>query len=301
MVKKRGLAKGRGLGKLLSDVQEVQNDLNDKSGADNPTKQSLVKALSLVDLQRGKYQPRREIAEDALNELAESIKEHGVMQPIVVREVNTETKYEIIAGERRWRAAKLAGLDSIPAIIRDITDDVAIALALIENIQREDLSPIEQALALQRFADEFDMNHAQIAKTVGKARATVSNLLRLLGLHDEVKTMLSHGDLDMGHARAILAIPKEQQSSVAKKVIANGLTVRQTEALVKNFLNPVAKTPKEQVNQDIVKLSQSLSEKLGALVEINQKSSGKGKMTISYHNPEELDGILELLQAKTPT
>lgn len=297
MAKKRGLAKSRGLDALMGDVKSVQAEVQ---AEDLATKvEGQVEQLSVQDLQRGKYQPRREMAEDTLQELADSIKAHGVMQPIVVREVNTDTRYEIIAGERRWRAAKLAGLATIPAIIRQLSDDVAIALALIENIQREDLTPIEQAHALQRFADEFGMSHADIAKTVGKARATVSNLLRLLSLHDEVKKMLTHGDIDMGHARAMLSLPAEQQPSIAKKVVAGSLTVRQTEQLVKNLLQPTAKKAKEAPNQDIIKLSQQLSEKLGALVEINQKATGKGKLTINYHSADELDGILVLLQADT--
>lgn len=296
MVKRRGLAKSRGLDKLLGDVKEVQTEITTTADG-NASSKNQIKKIALTALQRGKYQPRLTIAEDALNELAESIKSHGVMQPIVVRElVAGDTPYEIIAGERRWRAAKIAGLTEIPAIVREISDNVAIALALIENIQRENLSPIEQANALQRFADEFGMSHAEIAKTVGKARATVSNLLRLLTLHDDVKIMLSHGDLDMGHARALLSLPTEQQPSFAKKIVANQLTVRQTEQLVKNFLEPKAKK-QETPNQDIVKLSQQLSEKLGALVEINQKNNGKGKMVIHYHSSDELDGILTALDA----
>lgn len=297
MAKKRGLAKGRGLDALLGDVKQAQQTVQQtQEGAS--TIDGSIQQVNVTCLQRGEYQPRRDIAEDSLNELAESIKAHGVMQPIVIRQVTStdpQIQYEIIAGERRWRAAKIAGLSTIPAIVRELTDEVAIALALIENIQREDLSPMEQALALQRFADEFGMSHADIAKTVGKARATVSNLLRLLSLHDEVKTLLNHGDLDMGHARTLLALPTEQQPHMAQKVIAAGATVRQTEQMVKNFLQPTAKK-KAADNHDLVKLSQSLSEKLGALVEIKQNSKGKGKMVIHYHTADELDDVLARLQ-----
>lgn len=295
VAKKRGLASGRGLDALLGDVKAVQSST--KAADDSTTS---VVEVALASLQRGAYQPRRDIAEDSLKELAESIKEHGVMQPIVIREVTSSASgvtHEIIAGERRWQAAKLAGLATIPAIVRAISDDVAIALALIENIQREDLSPMEQAFALQRFNDEFGLSHAEIAKTVGKARATVSNLLRLLSLHEDVQTLLNHGDLDMGHARALLSLPKPQQPVLAKKVVQGGLTVRQTEALVKNFLAPKGKKA-DTPNPDIAKLSQDLSEKLGALVDIKQNAKGKGKMTIHFHTPDELDGILARLDKK---
>lgn len=298
MAKKRGLAKGRGLDALLGDVKQAQETVQQTQTDTTDSHQGSIQQVAVSALQRGEYQPRRDIAEDSLQELANSIKTHGVMQPIVIRQVSStdpQIQYEIIAGERRWRASKLAGLNTVPAIIREINDDVAIALALIENIQREDLSPMEQAMALQRFADEFGMSHGDIAKTVGKARTTVSNLLRLLSLHDDVKTLLNHGDLDMGHARALLALPTEQQPNMAKKVIASAATVRQTEQMVKQFLNPTAK-PKAKENHDLVKLSQSLSEKLGNLVEIKQNNRGKGKMVIHYHSADELDGVLAKLQ-----
>ena len=230
MAIKRGLASGRGLSALLGDIQNQQS---------SPSDDARVAQFSLSSLKRGQYQPRRDIQDETLNELAASITEHGVMQPIVVRaltEPDGAVTHEIIAGERRWRAAKIAGLKTVPAIERELSDEVAIALALIENIQREDLSAIEQARALERFVTEFGMSHEEVAKTVGKARATVSNLLRLLSLNDQVQLLLERGELDMGHARALLSAPHDQQLMLAKKVIAGKLTVRQTEALVSEFL-----------------------------------------------------------------
>src|SRR5690606_30100575 len=185
-------------------------------------------------IQRGKYQPRRDMHTEALEELAESIKAQGVMQPIVVRQIGPE-KYEIIAGERRWRATQIAGLDRIPAVIRDVPDEAAIAMALIENIQRENLNPIEEAVALKRLQDEFELTHAEVAQAVGKSRATVTNLLRLIALNEEVKTLLEHGDLEMGHARAILTLEANVQRDIARQIVAKGLSVRQTEAVVRVY------------------------------------------------------------------
>lgn len=217
------------------------------------------------------------------------------MQPIVIRPIDDEQHpYEIIAGERRWRAAQLAGLTEIPAIVRDLTDQVAIALALIENIQRQDLNPIDQAMALQRFHDEFGLSHQEIAETVGKARTTVSNLLRLLTLAEPVKELMQQGSLDMGHARAILTLKAKDQLKVAQHVIEKNLSVRQTEQLVRDFNAPKQEKPKAAIAPDIQQLTQRLSERFSADVKIDYNKQGKGKLTISYHSLEELDGILNI-------
>lgn len=244
--------------------------------------------------QRGKYQPRRDMHPEALEELAESIKSQGVMQPIVVRQIGVD-KYEIVAGERRWRATQLAGLESIPAIIRDIPDEAAIAMALIENIQREDLNPIEEAVALKRLQDEFELTHQEVAQAVGKSRTTVTNLLRLIALTDEVKTLLEHGDLEMGHARALLTLSPEDQRAIARTVVAKGLSVRQTETLVRQFQEDKKKDGQKASHEpsaDIRRLQESLSDTLGAGVEIQHGARGKGKLVISYNSLDELDGIL---------
>lgn len=272
-----------------------------------PDNETLEEEMTLVQmdverLQAGKYQPRRDMSETALAELASSIKQHGVMQPIVIRPLlaNEEkladsVTHEIIAGERRWRAAKLAGQETIPAIERALSDELAIALALIENIQREDLSVIEQAAALQRFHTEFGMSHAMIAEVVGKARTTVSNLLRLNHLHEEVKTHLSEGHLDMGHARALLSLSSEQQPIIAEKIIEASMTVRDAEKLVKSILNPEKPSKPASQNKDaeIEKLNQQLSDYLGATVKLKQKKGGKGSMEIFFHSHDELEALLK--------
>jgi ParB family chromosome partitioning protein len=233
----------------------------------------------------------------ALQELADSIKAQGIMQPIVVRALAEAGRFEIVAGERRWRAAQMAGLDVIPALVRDISDDTAMAMALIENIQREDLNPMEQATAMHRFVEEFELTHQQIAEAVGKARATVSNLLRLMALPREVKTLLEHGDLEMGHARALLALPEQQQTEAARLIVAKGFSVRQTESLVRSLL-AAKENPSEtkRVDPNVADLQQSLIDKLGAAVQINYNKKGQGKLIISYNSFEELDGILAHIQ-----
>ncbi|WP_410211228.1 ParB/RepB/Spo0J family partition protein [Aquirhabdus sp.] len=299
MIRKRGLAQGRGLDALLGSIKQVREEVAETHTL-TPANAALLE-ISLDQLQRGVYQPRREIAPESLTDLADSIKRHGVMQPIVVRRIggsDDEAQYEIIAGERRWRAARIAGLNVIPAIIRDLPDELAIALALIENIQREDLSPMEQAFALQRFHDEFGMSHQEIAETVGKARATVSNLLRLMSLNEEVKTMLDHGDLDMGHARALLALTLEDQSIIARVVVGRGLSVRQTEQLIRERLNPPAAKPVRVAPADIGDLERRLAERLGARVELSHNPKGKGKLVIRYHSLDELDGILAVMSVQ---
>lgn len=280
----------------------------DNTPINNDNDSSNVAGLNLMHinvayLQRGKYQPRIDLDEDALQELATSIKQHGVMQPIVIRPLakvlpNSLITHEIIAGERRWRAAQIAGLTHIPAIMRPMSDDLAIALALIENIQREDLSVIEQAAALQRFHDEFGMSHSQIADVVGKARTTVSNLLRLNQLHDDVKQALNEGQMDMGHARALLSLSPKQQPVIAKKIMQGQLTVRETEALVKDILNPKAPTQSQEIDYDRLRLNQHLSEQLGAVVKIKGSSKGKGSIEIFFHNEEELQALIAQFQSQ---
>ena len=252
-------------------------------------------------LQRGKYQPRIDMRQETLQELADSIKVQGLIQPIVVRPLNEATgsqprRYEIIAGERRWRAAHLAGLHELPALIRRVPDEAAVAMALIENIQREDLNPLEEARALERLISEFEMTHASAAEAVGRSRAAVSNLLRLLELADEVKSLVEHRELEMGHARALLGLEqKRQQAEVAALVAKKKLSVRETEALVRRLqTGPQSlkdETPRADPN--ITKLESDLAEKLGAKVHVQHSSSGKGKLVISYHSLDELDGILE--------
>jgi ParB family transcriptional regulator, chromosome partitioning protein len=250
-------------------------------------------------LQRGKYQPRIDMRQETLQELADSIKAQGVVQPIVVRPLNDEApgqprRYEIIAGERRWRAAQIAGLHEIPAVIRRVPDEAAIAMALIENIQRENLNPLEEARALERLIKEFDMTHATAAEAVGRSRAAVSNLLRLLELADEVKTLVEHRELEMGHARALLSLEnRRQQSEVGALVAKKKLSVRETEALVKRLTTQPQAATVSRPDANIRKLEGELSEKLGAKVHVQHSTSGRGKLVISYHTLDELDGILE--------
>lgn len=292
-IKKRGLAKGRGLDALLGSIQKEKLQLEAQA-----LDHGQLKQIEVNQLKRGEYQPRRFIDEQDLQELAASIKKHGVMQPIVIRPVDdNDTPYEIIAGERRWRAAQIAGLTEIPAIVRDLTDQVAIALALIENIQRQDLNPIDQALALQRFHEEFGLSHQEIAETVGKARTTVSNLLRLLSLADEIKDLMQQGLLDMGHARAILTLKAKDQLQIANTVIEKSLSVRQTEQLVRDWNTPKQEKVK-QIAPDVEQLTQKLSERFHANVKIDYNKQGKGKLVISYNSLDELDGILNICLAE---
>ncbi|QRY80536.1 ParB/RepB/Spo0J family partition protein [Pseudomonas sp. PDNC002] len=283
--KKRGL--GRGLDALLSGssaatLQEEAAQVDSKE----------LQYLPLDLIQRGKYQPRRDMDPQALEELAQSIKAQGVMQPIVVRPIG-KGRYEIIAGERRWRATQQAGLDKIPAMVREVPDEAAIAMALIENIQREDLNPIEEAAALQRLQQEFQLTQQQVADAVGKSRVTVANLLRLIALPEEIKTLLSHGDLEMGHARALLGLPENRQVEGARHVVARGFTVRQTEALVRQWLNaPEEPVKAVRTDPDISRLEQRLAERLGAPVQIRHGQKGKGQLVIRYNSLDELQGVL---------
>jgi len=283
--KKRGL--GRGLDALLggASVSAMQEE-----AAKVDTRE--LQHLPLELIQRGKYQPRRDMDPQALEELAQSIKNHGVMQPIVVRPLSGG-RYEIIAGERRWRASQQAGLEKVPALVREVPDEAAIAMALIENIQREDLNPIEEAVALQRLQQEFQLTQQQVADAVGKSRVSVSNLLRLIALPDEIKTLLAHGDLEMGHARALLGLPGDQQVEGARHVVARGLTVRQTEALVRQWLSSKEKPKAEvKVDPDISRLEQRLAERLGSPVQIKHGQKGKGQLVIRYSSLDELQGVL---------
>ncbi len=231
----------------------------------------------------------------ALEELAASIRAQGVLQPIVVRPMSGSGRYELMAGERRWRAAQLAGLQDIPAVIRDVPDQAAMAIALIENIQRENLNPVEEAHALQRLVDEFEMTHQQAADAVGRSRAAVSNLLRLLDLSSEVKNLLEHGDLEMGHARALLALSGDQQTQAARQVVAKGLSVRETEHLVRRLLQTASSVDRREspaADPDIRRLQDDLSAQLGAIVKIQHTARGKGRLVVHYNSLDELDGIL---------
>ena len=294
-VKKRGL--GRGLDALLGagrTVQPVSLDTPDLQGESSASIEgALLRELPVDLIQRGKYQPRRDMEQESLRELADSIIAQGVMQPIVVRPIS-DKKFEIIAGERRWRAAQLAGLDVIPAVVRDVSDQAAIAMALIENIQREDLNPIEEAASLARLQREFDLTQQEVATAVGKSRSTVANLLRLMTLQEDVRRLVEHGDLEMGHARALLGLEGANQSQAARMVVAKGLTVRQTEALVRNLLTQ-KKQPagnKNKMDPNIRHLQDDLSRRLGAAVSIQHSAKGRGKLVLSYNSLDELDGIL---------
>ncbi|WP_290784503.1 ParB/RepB/Spo0J family partition protein [Halomonas sp.] len=301
MTRKRAL--GRGLDALIGagarrreslDLPEVGIELEDAAPpAAAPDAEDRLERLPLSQLVRGKYQPRRDIQPEALEELADSIRAQGVMQPIVVRPAG-EDRYEIIAGERRWRAAQLAELEVIPAVIREVSDEVALALALIENIQRENLNPVEEAMALKRLLEEFELTQQQVADAVGKSRAQVANLLRLLALDPEVQTLLERGDLDMGHARALLALSGAKQRKAAHEVVNKDLTVRDTEALVKRLVAGEPKKPEKPASSpDVARLETRLGELLGAPVKIQHGRGGKGRLTIRYTSLDELDGILE--------
>lgn len=257
-----------------------------------PQQKDEIKQLPLDVLSRGKYQPRTHMDKEALEELAASIKAQGVVQPIVVRSLPTGN-YEIIAGERRWRAAQIAGLETIPAVVRHVPDEAAIAIALIENIQREDLNPVEEANALQRLIDEFGMTHQRVAEAVGRSRAAVTNLLRLLSLNEQVRRQLEEGSLDMGHARALLALEGPAQAQAGQEVVNRQLSVRETEELVRRLLErPAARSRKRAVDPDIRDLQQRLEETLGAKVRVQPGRGGRGQFTVYYHSLDELDGIL---------
>ncbi len=276
-LKKRGL--GRGLDALLGDAAVKEE------------KQHHLHTLPIEFLQRGKYQPRKDINPEKLQELADSIKAQGVVQPIVVRALGAD-KYEIVAGERRWRAAQLAGLQDVPVVVKDIGDRAAMAIALIENIQREDLNPMEEAEALKRLHDEFDLTHQQIAESVGKSRATVTNLLRLNELQAEVKKMLVTGQLEMGHARALLALEGKKQLVTAHKIHAGRLTVRAAEKLIRDMQQERPKPVAKPVDSDTMRLQEELTARIGAKVTISHQSNGKGKLVMNYTSLDELESII---------
>jgi len=279
---------GRGLGSLIGNLEDVaQGESKDNAAG--------LTEIDIDRIQRGKYQPRQVFDQESLQELADSIGVQGIVQPIVVRPEGNH--FELVAGERRWRAAQLAGLQKIPAVIRELDSKAAAAIGLIENIQREDLNPLEQAQAFLRLIEEFDLTHQQVADSVGRSRAAVSNLLRLLDLAEPVKQQVNQGLLDMGHARALLALIRHDQIEIAKLVVNRGLSVRETELLVKKTLavdNKVKTRPRAS-DPDIKRLENKISEKLGAGVKIKPGKKGSGQLVISFHSPAELEGILEHL------
>jgi ParB family chromosome partitioning protein len=284
-VKKRGL--GRGLDALLTSNRTSNSDTATTSATE-------LQQLPVEFLQPGKYQPRKDMSQEALEDLASSIRAQGIIQPIVVRPL-AKDKYEIIAGERRWRASQLAQLAEVPCIVKDVPDEAAVAIALIENIQREDLNAMEEAVALDRLLTEFALTHQQVADAVGKSRASVTNLLRLNQLNEDVKLLLEHGDIEMGHARALLALKDNEQSDAARLVAAKQLTVRETENLVRRILEPKPAVAEKPRDPDVMALEQRLSERFAAPVQISYNGKGKGKLEISYTSLDELDGIINKL------
>ena len=321
MVKKKSRL-GRGLGALLGDVKATTQPAQTKKGSDTdadtntdvnteggntalktPVSDSRssvssgYREIPIDQLQRGEYQPRVRMDKDALAELGESIKSQGILQPLLVRPLE-KGQYEIIAGERRWRGAQLAGLQTVPAVVREITDQTAMAVGLIENIQRENLNAIEEAKGYQRLLEEFGLTHQEVSEAVGCSRAQVTNLLRLLALHPKVQAMLESEDIDMGHARALLGLPENQQTGAANLVRSKKLSVRQTEQLVKTIIRGETKSSEKestQSNADITRLENDLSSRIGAQVNI-QHGAKKGKLVIHYHSLDELDGILERIK-----
>jgi len=291
--KKRGL--GRGLDALLGGALSEESSATTEESANSEN--SNLGSLPVDLIQRGRYQPRRDFDPDSLRELADSIAAQGVVQPIVVRPIG-EGRYEIIAGERRWRASQQAGLSEIPAVVRDVSDQAAMAMGLIENIQREDLNPLEEATALHRLLNEFELTHQQIAQAVGKSRTTVTNLLRLLELNEDVKNLVEARKIEMGHARALLGLQAQAQSDAAKEVVKKGLSVRETERLVRRLQGEASDDPakqKKSVKEDpnVSRLQDDLSERLGARVKLQQGAGGKGKLVIAYNSHDELEGILD--------
>lgn len=291
MAKKRGL--GRGLDALLGGAQSEQPAQQSESNEPTNTPGQPV-SLPVDRIQRGRFQPRRFFDEDRLRELADSIAAQGMVQPIVVRLVEGD-HYEIVAGERRWRAAQLAGLSDVPVIVRQVDDQAAMAMALIENIQRDDLNPLEEAAALHRLLNEFELTHQQVAQAVGKSRTTVTNLMRLLDLDPAVKELVEQGALEMGHARALLALKDPAvQAQAAMEVARKGLSVRETETLVRKLSaapRPAAQKVEEQ-DPDVRRLLDDLTDRLGARVLLKQGAGGKGRLEISYNSLDELEGIL---------
>lgn len=286
MAKKRGL--GRGLDALLGTPAVSTGGVDGE-----------LRELPVDLIKRGRFQPRMEIDQVSLKELADSIRVRGVVQPVVVRPVGDGSHYELIAGERRWRACQLAELDSVPALIRNVPDDAAMAMGLIENIQREDLNPVEEAVALKRLIEEFELTHQSAADAIGRSRAAVSNLLRLLELDVEVRSMLERGDLDMGHARALLGLSPPMQRQAAGEVVEKQLTARQTEILVRRLKSPkkTRSGEKRSKDPDVQRLENELSEQIGAAVRVRHRSTGQGSLIIDYANLDQLDGIIRRLKS----
>jgi ParB family chromosome partitioning protein len=283
MAKLKGL--GRGLDALLANNDEAEKPEG-----------SALQTLAIGQLQPGKYQPRTRMDEESLTQLAESIRAQGIMQPILVRRLGSGG-YEIIAGERRWRAARLAGLPEVPVLIREVPDEAALAMSLIENIQRENLNPLEEAAGLQRLIDEFSLTHQRVAEAVGRSRSAVTNLLRLLNLAPPVQELLMQGELDMGHARALLGLPVPPQIEAAREIASKKLSVREAERLVERLQNPPAR--REVVpDRDVLNLQENLAEKLGARVTLKPSKNGKGKLIIDYDDLAQLDAIIGRLQAQ---
>jgi ParB family chromosome partitioning protein len=278
MMKPKGL--GRGLDALLDAESEI------------PARESMA-TVDIDRIQPGRYQPRTKMDAESLNELAASIKAQGLMQPVLVRPAGAD-RYELIAGERRWRAARIAGLAEVPVVVRDVPDQAALAMSLIENIQREDLNPLEEAQGVQRLVSEFKLTHQEAADAIGRSRAATTNLLRLLNLPASVQQLVFDGQLDMGHARALLALEGELQVATARKVAAKGLSVRETEQLVNDLLHPKARMPrpKARSGRDIRRLEEEVSEKLGTTVEIKSGKKGSGRLVVHYMSHEHLDELL---------
>ncbi|EAR55045.1 Putative ParB family protein [Photobacterium sp. SKA34] len=294
---KRGL--GKGLDALLSTsaVAQAKQQTQQQTSLSTSNIDSELRELEIELLQSGQFQPRKSMTDDTLAELAESILAQGIIQPIVVRRL-ADKSFEIIAGERRWQAAKIAGLTTVPCLIKSVDDRATIAIALIENIQREDLNVIEEAVALARLQQEFSLTHQQIAEAVGKSRAAVSNLLRLNQLSDPIKQLVEQKKLEMGHARALLSLDESQQLAAAQKIITNLLTVREAEKLVKTLLNPTEPKKPAPQSEQVTQLQNRLTEQLGTKVAINQTKSGKGKIVISFEQQDKLDQILQMLEQK---
>jgi ParB family transcriptional regulator, chromosome partitioning protein len=283
-IKRRGL--GRGLDALIGETTSVT--------LETAKAEKTLRQLPLDQIQRSPFQPRVSFKKESLQELADSIRQQGVLQPIVVRPRGEG--FELVAGERRWRAAQLAGLQEIPAVVKDLPDEAAAAIALIENIQREDLNPLEEATALQRLVDRFTMTHQQIAEAVGRSRVGVTNMLRLLELADPVKQWLQEGLLNMGHARALLSLPQTRQLELGKMIVARGLSVRATEQLAQAGTETKAAGGKSRKDPDVARLERNLADHLGARVEIQYSRDGKGKLVIHYSSLEQLEGILNQIQ-----
>lgn len=305
MNKKRGLGKGLGdlgLKELLNDMDTSisTTSIADQLPVFSPiSKDGNMYNLPIEKIHPGRYQPRKTMPQEALQELANSIRAQGIIQPIIVR--SSDQGYEIIAGERRWRAAQLVGLENIPAIVRDIPAEAAMAMALIENIQRRDLNPIEEAIALQRLLDEFQMTHQEVAEAIGKSRTMVTNLIRLLKLNPEVRALVEQGHLEMGHARALLSLEGQKQNKVANQIIAYALSVRETERFIRRLQEGTNENNNNDLKQisvdpDIVNLQKEISDRLNAKVIIKHSTTGKGKLIICYNTMEEIEGILERLR-----